>query len=151
MDADAQGDRNKALVRRYVDEAWNQGAAAAPFFAPHYRRHLGPASPPLTGPEQAARIASFREAFPDVRSTIDDLIAEGDRVAFRMTMRGTHRGYFRGVAPTGVAVAIGVVDVVRVEDGRFAEHWGGPDLLDALGQLGVAVPPGPAGPGAPGR
>ena len=130
---------NKALVRRYVEEAWNRGAPAAPFLAPNYRRHLAPTLAPLTGPEQAARIAAFREAFPDVRSTIDDLVAEGDRVAFRMTMRGTHRGAFRGVAPTGAAVEIGVVDVVRVEGGRLAEHWGGPDLLDALRQLGVTL------------
>ena len=56
-----------------------------------------------------------------------------------MTMPGTHRGAFRGVAPTGAAVEIGVVDVVRVEGGRLAEHWGGPDLLDALRQLGVTL------------
>ena len=131
---------NKALVRRYIDDVWHAGGPVGAFFAPHYRRHLAPSLPPLSGAEQGARITAFRAAFPDLRFTIEDLVAEGDRVVFRATLRGTHQAPFRGVAPTGRPVAIAVLDVVRLEDGRFAEHWGGPDLLDTLRQLGVAVP-----------
>ena len=129
---------NRALVRRYVDAVWHDGAPVAPFFAPGYRRHLSPALPPLTGAEQQARVAAFRLAFPDLRFTVDDLVAEGDRVVFRATMRGTHLGPFRGVPPTGRRIEGAVLDVVRVEGGRFAEHWGGPDLWDLLRQLGAA-------------
>ena len=128
---------NKALVERYIDEVWHAGKPVTPFFAASYRRYLAPSLPPLTGAEQGARIAGFRAAFPDLRFTIEDMVAEGDRVVFRATLRGTHQGPFRGVAPTNRAVAIGVLDVVRVEAGVIAEHWGGPDLLDALRQLGV--------------
>ena len=90
------------------------------------------------GAEQQARVAAFRAAFPDLRFTLEDLVAEGDRVVFRATMRGTHRAPFRGVAPTGRRIEGTVLDVVRVEGGRFAEHWGGPDLWDVLRQLGAA-------------
>lgn len=128
---------NKALVQRYIDEAWHAGQPVTPFFAPGYRRHLAPSLPPLTGAEQEARITSFRAAFPDLRFTIEDVVAEGDRVAFRATLRGTHQGPFRGIAPTGRAVAIAVLDVVRIDGGLITDHWGGPDLLDALRQLGV--------------
>jgi ketosteroid isomerase-like protein len=132
-------EENKALVRRYVEEAWHQGAPAAPFFTPDYRRYpTGGDGPPLDGATQGARIAAFREAFPDLRFTLDDLVAEGDRVVFRATMRGTHAGPFRGVAATGRAIAVEIIDVVRVADGRFAEHWGGPDLLTLWRQLGVS-------------
>ena len=128
---------NKALVRRYIDDVWHGGQPVTAFFAPHYRRYLAPSLPPLTGAEQGARITGFRAAFPDLRFTMEDMVAEGDRVAFRATLRGTHQGPFRGLAPTGRTVAIAVLDVVRVEEGRFTEHWGGPDLLDTLRQLGV--------------
>lgn len=129
---------NKALVRRYLDEVWHAGGSAAPFFAPGYQRYLAPTLAPLSGAEQQARVAAFRAAFPDLRFTLEDLVAEGDRVVFRATMRGTHHGPFRGVAPTGRRVEGTVLDVVRVEGGRFAAHWGGPDLWDVLRQLGAA-------------
>lgn len=139
MAVDPVAEANKALVRRYVDEVWHAGRPAAPFFAPGYQRHLAPALAPLTGDGQQARVAAFRAAFPDLHFTLEDLFAEGDRVLCRATMRGTHRGAaFRGDAPAGRRVEVAVIDVVRVAGGRFAEHWGGPDLLDLLRQLGAA-------------
>ncbi len=129
---------NKVIVRRYIEAVWHEGRPAAPFFARGYQRYLSPAAPPLSGDEQQARIAAFRLAFPDLRFTVEDLVAEGDRVVLRATMRGTHRGPFRGVAPTGRRIEGAVLDVVRVEGGVFAEHWGGPDLWDVLRQLGAA-------------
>ena len=129
-------DDHKALVRRYIDEVWNGGQPAAPFFAPHYKRYVTATAVPLTGAEQNQRIISFHRAFPDLHFTIDDLFAEGDRVVFRVTMRGTHQGRFGTVAPTGKQVTVTVLDVVRIEQGVFAEHWGGPDLFDLLQQLG---------------
>lgn len=130
---------NKALVRRYIDEAWNGGQPALPFFAPHYKRYLQATATPLTGAEQQQRIAQFRAAFPDLHFALDDLVAEEDRVVFRATMRGTHRGVFGGIAPTGNEVMVAVLDIVRIEDGVFAEQWGGLNLLELFQQLGAVV------------
>ncbi len=95
----------------------------------------------LGGPEQEARILAFRTAFPDLHFTIEALIAEGERVVFQCTLRGTHLGAFMGHAATGRSMVIGLIDIVRIVNGRFVEHWGGPDLLALHQQLGLPVPP----------
>ncbi len=128
---------NKTLVQRYIDEVWNQGKPALPFFAPHYRRYLGATAPPLTGMEQQQRIAGFRATFPDLHFTLADMVAEGDRVVFRATMHGTHRGVFQGITPTGMGITVAVFDVVHIEAGVFAEQWGGPNLWELLEQIGA--------------
>lgn len=127
------------LVRQYINDVWNAGQSALPFFAPHYKRYVAATAAALTAEEQSQRITAFRTAFPDLQLTIDDLVAEGDRVMFRATLRGTHQGVFRGIPSTGKQVTVTVLDVVRVDQGLFTEHWGGPDLLDLLQQLGAAV------------
>ena len=132
-------EKHKLLVQRYIDEVWNGRQSAAPFFAPHYRRYLSATAPALTGDEQQQRISGFHSAFPDLHFMVEDLVAEGDRVVFRATMRGTHRGEFRDIAPTGKPVTITVLDIVRVEQGLFAEQWGGLDLWALLQQLGAGV------------
>lgn len=126
---------NKALVRNYLNDVWHAGKPASGFVTPDYRRHLSPTMPPLDAAAQQARIDALRAAFPDVRFTVEDIFAEGDRVVFRATMRGTHRGAFRGVEPTGRTIQGTVIDVVRIANGRIAEHWGGPDISDLLRQL----------------
>ena len=68
-----------------------------------------------------------REAFPDMRVTVEDMIAEGDRVAARVSMRGTHLGEFMGVAPTGKRVEVRALDMFRIADGKIVEHWGHAD------------------------
>jgi len=73
---------------------------------------------------------------------VEDIVAVGDRVAFRATIRGTHKGSFQNIAPTGKQVAVSALDIVRIENGRFIEHWGGPDLFSLLQQLGAVVAPG---------
>lgn len=67
------------------------------------------------------------------------MVAEGNQVAFRSTIRGTHRGSFLGIALTGKSITVSLIDIVHVEEGKLVEHWGGPDLLDLLQQLGAAV------------
>ena len=133
---------NKTLVQQYIDEVWNGRQPAAPFLTPHYQRHLTATTPALSGAEQQQRIRDFQTAFPDLHFTIEDMVAEDDRVVFRATIRGAHGGAFRGIAPTGRRITVTVIDVVRIEDGRFAEQWGGPDLFDLLQQLGAAVSDG---------
>ena len=138
-------EENKSLVRRYLDEVWQERNIAAldEFLAPNYRRYLSPTAGPLTPEGQRQRITGFRAAFPDLHLTLEDIFADGDRVAFRSTIRGAHQGVFQGLAPTGKQVTVSLLDVVRIENGRFAEHWGGPDLWDLLRQIGAEVSIGP--------
>ena len=72
-----------------------------------------------------------REAFPDVRVTVEDLVAEGDRVVARVTMRGTHQGDFQGLAPTGKEVQVRAIEIFRISNGKIIEHWGHADDLTA--------------------
>ena len=129
----------KALVRSYIAEVWTKGNLDAVdiFLSPNYRRYLSPISNPLQLDDQKQRIAGFRSAFPDIRITIEDVFSEDDYVIFRSTMYGTHQGVFQGIQPTGKTIIVTLVDVMRVEHGKFIEHWGGPDLFDLLKQLGA--------------
>lgn len=85
--------------------------------------------------------AEFRSAFPDLRATVEDMVAEGDEVACRVTVRMTHRGEFLGIAATGRKVAQSGIDILRMVDGRLAERWGRFDDLGLLQQLGATVSP----------
>jgi predicted ester cyclase len=82
-----------------------------------------------------------RVAFPDAAAILEDIVAEGDRVAYRPTIRGTHRGSFLGVARTGRRVAVAFLAIVRVERGKLVEEWGGLDQIDLLRQLRAAGEP----------
>lgn len=130
---------NKELLARYVDEVWGRGNLDAlnDFLAPDFKRHVSPTLPPIDREGQIDRLAGFRRAFPDITLTVEEVTAEANRVAFRSTIRGTHEGEFAGLSPTGREITVGLVDVVRVEDGRFAEQWGGPDMSDLFRQLGA--------------
>jgi steroid delta-isomerase-like uncharacterized protein len=68
-----------------------------------------------------------REAFPDLTVSVEDVMAEGDKVTARVTMRGTHRGEFQGIASTGKRVEVRAIDMFRIEDGKIVEHWGHAD------------------------
>jgi predicted ester cyclase len=87
-------------------------------------------------------LADFRSAFPDVKITVDDMFTEDNYVLFRSTMRGTHRGVFQGIEPTGKSITVTPIDMIRVERGKLVEHWGGPDLFDLLKQLGAVFSAG---------
>jgi predicted ester cyclase len=134
-------DHNKALIQRYLDEVWGKGniAAADQFLAPDYKRYLSPVAEPLHLDGQKQRLAGFRAAFPDIHITMEDMVAEGDYVVFRSTMRATHQGVFQGLPPTGRRVTVTLLDVIRIENGMFIEHWGGPDLFDLVKQMGANI------------
>jgi predicted ester cyclase len=129
----------KALVRSYIEEVWTRGTLDAVdiYFSPNYRRHLSLTADPLLLDGQKQRLAGFRSAFPDVTITIEDIFAEDNYVIFRSTMHGTHLGVFQGIEPTGKPIIVSLIDIIRVEHGKFIEHWGGPDLFDLLKQLGA--------------
>ena len=79
----------------------------------------------------------LHSAFPDLRTSIHDQVAEGDKVATRKSFHATHHGELMGIPPTGKEVAIEVNDIVRIADGKVAEHWGGMDRLGLMHQLGA--------------
>lgn len=97
-------------------------------------------APGLEGVKQG--FAMFRTAFPDFQITLEDMIAEGDKVATRVTGRGTHKGEFQGIPPTGKQVTVAGIDIIRCAGGKCVERWGAFDNLGMMQQLGVVPPPG---------
>ena len=130
--------QNKTIVRRFVEEFQNGGneSAAEELLAADFVDHtpFPGVSPDREGVKRL--FAALRQAFPDLRAKIHDQLSEKDRVATRKTFRGTHRGEFLGIAPTGRSVSFDVIDVVRIADGRIAEHWNVVDLMGLLQQIG---------------
>ena len=138
-------EENKALVRRQEEELFSSGNldVADEIYAPDYVGH-DPSNPEdvrgLEAAKQAA--AEYRKAFPDLRVTVEDLIAEGDRVAARLRFRGTHRGELNGIAPTGRRVDCTGIVISRIEEGKIAEDWANFDDLGMMRQLGVIAEAG---------
>ena len=129
---------NKALIRRFFEEVVNRGELDAMdrFLAPEFISHeeLPPGIP--SGREGAKQLFSMlRSAFPDLRATTEDEIAEGDKVVARVTFSGTHQGDFMGVPATGRRVAYAVIDILRIAEGQVVEHWAVADMLGLMQQL----------------
>ncbi len=136
-------EESKAIVRRFWS-VWEEGNIdlVDELLAPDYINHT-PASPDQpTGPEGVKGVvAMFRSAIPDLRVVVEDMIAEGDKVAVRYTLEGTHEGELFGVPPTGRRLSIKSIAVERVSDGKIIEHWRVTDSLDMMQQLGAFPTP----------
>jgi predicted ester cyclase len=139
-----QTESNKQLVRRFVDEVWNEGRldVADEVLAQGYIEH--PSTPDdtessePTGPDGMKQfISMFRSAFPDMKFTIEHIVAEGDKVAVHLLGRGTHLGELRGLAPTGKRVAVGGAAIHRIENDKIAETYQVVDRLSLREQLGA--------------
>jgi steroid delta-isomerase-like uncharacterized protein len=130
-------ERNKALVRKFFEEAWGKGNVATvdEFMSAEYVEHPRPStlSPGAEGLKQL--IAAYRTAFPDLKTMLDDIFAEGDRVAFRWNVSGTHLGDWLGIPPTGNHVAANGITVFRISDGKVVESWTSIDLSPAEEEL----------------
>ena len=135
---------NKALVRRFVDEVQSGGNISLidEICSPEFVNHSAPPGVPSDCEGIKIVTAMFRGAFPDSYFTVEDMIAEGDKVATRKTFHGTHEGEFMGIPPSGRSVSMGLIDVVRIDDGRVVEHWSVGDSLGLMQQLGVIPQPG---------
>jgi steroid delta-isomerase-like uncharacterized protein len=132
-------EENKALIQRFVEEAFNEGnlEVAGAVYAPDFVSHE-PAGPVGRDPEYVKQfVGTYRGAFPDGRTTVEDVIAEGDRVAYRWSFRGTHQGELMGIPPTGEEVTITGITVDRISGGKIEEEWNNFDQLGVLRQLGV--------------
>jgi steroid delta-isomerase-like uncharacterized protein len=142
--ATAQTEENKVLERRAWEEVWNQGNLAAidEIFAADYVGH-NPGMPPLSGTEGYRQFFTiYSTAFPDMHYTIEDMIAEGDKVATRWTMTGTHEGELMGIPSTGVWITMTGISMSRFADGKLAEGWNSYDGLGMMQQFGVIPPMG---------
>ncbi len=142
MSTPALAEESKAIVRRAYEEAYSRGdlTAAAQYYTDDYVRH-DPATPNLGTGLEAVRqvVTNYRTAFPDLQLTIEDLLAEGEKVVTRWTVRGTHRGDLQGAAPTGKQVVTPGISISRIVEGRIAEEWVHWDTLGLLQQIG-AIP-----------
>jgi steroid delta-isomerase-like uncharacterized protein len=137
-------EQNKALVVRFVEELFNKGnvGIVGEIFAPDFIEHeqLPPGMP--SGREGVKVLASvLRSAFTDFKATIEDMLAEDDKVVVRMTWSGTHKGEFMGVPATGKRVSIGVIDIIRITNGKVVEHWGQMDAMGLMQQIGAIPAP----------
>jgi steroid delta-isomerase-like uncharacterized protein len=132
-------EENKALVRRFVDEVQSRGNIDAldEICSPEFVNHSAPLGVPTNCEGVKQLTAMFRQAFPDSYFTIEDMMAEEDKVATRKTFHGTHKGEFMGIPPTGQQVSMGLIDIVRIADGRVVEHWALGDNLGMMQQLGI--------------
>ncbi|MGR9502771.1 ester cyclase [Rhizobium leguminosarum] len=131
-------ERNKMAMRRFV-EFINTASEqlAAELIASEAIFHVPGRQEPLRGPDGYLEIIGMmRGGFPDIQWTLEEIIAEDDKIAARFTMRGTHQGPFLGVEPTGKSITVQAVNFYRLADGKFVEERGQPDLLSLLQQIG---------------
>jgi predicted ester cyclase len=136
-------EKNKALFRRTYEELLNGGdlSVADRLVAPDFVNHEAPPGRDR-GPESMRGLAlMLRTAFPDLHFEIEELVAEGDVVAGRLIMSGTHEGPLMGTLPTGRSVRQDHMHFVRFEGGKAVEHWGVRDDLGMMRQLGVIGSP----------
>lgn len=135
---------NKRVQRRLIEQVWSQGDfdVVDELVAGDYVGHSS--SPPgeVRGPGGYKQyFATLRQAFPDLHFTVEDQIAEGDRVATRWTAHGTHQGEFQGIPPTGRQGTITGITIGRIANGKLVEGWTNADMLGLLQQLGAVSSP----------
>jgi steroid delta-isomerase-like uncharacterized protein len=130
-------DDNKRLNLRWI-QAWNERdwTTEAACRTPDYVAHMSGIPVPLDAAGWDRFTQTFITAFPDAQITVDGAVEEGDLVASRWTITGTHRGEFQGVPPTGRPITMAGVDFSRVVDGKVAEHWSQFDVLGMMQQIG---------------
>jgi steroid delta-isomerase-like uncharacterized protein len=135
-----QPEENKAITRRFLEEIFAGGnlELVNEIFAPNFVLHDPSVPQQVRGPEGIRQyIAMYRAAYPDTHFTIEDQIAEGDKVVTRWTGQGTHQGELMGVPPTGRRVTVAGIEVDRIAGGKIEETWVSYDALGMMQQLGV--------------
>jgi predicted ester cyclase len=137
-------EENKANLHRTTEEVFNKGnlAIVDELVTTNSVLHLL-GGQKFKGPEGFKQfVTMFRTAFPDIHITIDDMVAEGDKVANRYTWRGTHKGELMGIAPTGKQVTVTGIKITQFVGGKQVEGWISGDQLGMMQQLGVVPPMG---------
>ncbi len=132
-------EENRAITRQLIEQLFNTGnhEIADEILAADYLDR-SPSHPDLSGPENVKRaVREWRAAFPDTINTVDDMVAEGDRVAVRWTTHATHRGEFMGLAATGKRIAVTSFGIFRLSKGKIVESWDTFNVVEMMRQLGV--------------
>jgi len=139
-------EENKAVARRIVEEVWNKKNLDAidELIAADYVDHTLPPGGPSGRDGAKAFIGMYVKAFPDVKITIEDMIAQGDKVVTRWSATGTHTGELMGIPATGKRINVTGLDITRYSGGKSVEFWGQFDLMGMMQQLGVIPTPGEA-------
>jgi steroid delta-isomerase-like uncharacterized protein len=136
---------DEEIVRRLFEEIFNQGhlELANELVATEFVDHVpSPVPIPCEGPAAIRWMAGeFRKAFPDLHVTIQDVIANGDKVVTRVTWTGTQTGQILGALPTGKSMKASGIDIIRLKQGKVVEHWGQMDVLAVITQLGFLTFP----------
>ena len=134
--------QNKEIAHRFLEELWNQGKLDAVDDIVTNDIIIHVAGRDIKGIENFKKfILGYRNAFPDIKFTIEEQIAQGDKVAERYTIRSTHQGELQGIPPTGKQIKIASIDITRFLDGKMVERWGEFDSIGMMMQLGMELKP----------
>jgi steroid delta-isomerase-like uncharacterized protein len=132
-------DQNTALIKRYFEEVWNNGKIEVleEIIAPNYINHSPGMPNPPQGPEGLKPIVvAIRQAFPDLKYVIKNMVVSDEKIAVYTIMHGTHQGDFFGLAPTGKTIEVAQMQIERIENNKIVEHWRVTDDLSLMKQLG---------------
>jgi steroid delta-isomerase-like uncharacterized protein len=138
---------NKAVVRRLYEEVWNKRRVELvdELMSPSHAMHNNHVPDSCIGPEAYKReVARFMTGFPDLHFSVEDMLAENDKVAVGWTISGTHKGEFRGISPTGRKVSVEGITINHIADGKIMDSYISVDYLGLMQQLGVAPAFGPS-------
>jgi predicted ester cyclase len=135
-------EQNKATLMRLIEEGFGRGnmAVVDEVLATNFVEHQNGITPPNAEGVKGA-IASLHKALSDLSYAVEDMVADGDKVWVRLKARSVHTGRFMGLPPSGKSVVIDVIDISRFENGKIVEHWGVPDRLGLMEQLGALPRP----------
>jgi steroid delta-isomerase-like uncharacterized protein len=140
---------NKSLARRALDELWTKGnlAAVDRLYSDNCVLHDLGSPEDIRGRDGVKQFArAYRATLPDLQCTVEDVVAEGDKVAARWISRGTHKGDFMGIAPTGKQVTFRGIQEFRISNGRIEEEWAAFNTVGALQEIGALPRLGQAAP-----
>lgn len=139
--------QNKDLIRRFYDEVMSKGDLdrIPELCAEDLVDHEAPPEMPQGAAGVKLFVEMFREGFPDLRATVEDLLTEGNRGVARVKFTGTHEGEFMGVPASGNRIEIEAIDIIRIADGKCVEHWGVTDNIALMQQIGAIPQEAPAG------
>ncbi len=136
--------QNRAIALRFLDEGWgakpNWQAVWDEIVDANVVHHFNSEPEPIVGlePNKAFNVSLF-EGFPDIEHTVEDILAEDDKVVYRTTLRGTHAGNFLGIPPTGKSAQLNDFTLLRMADNKIVEWWYDCNLLALMQQLGVSA------------
>jgi len=136
-------EQNKEIAHLEVEKLWNEGKLeiADQVYAPEKTDHFGGGVSTNSPDEMKELVSTWLEAFPDFKFKIEDIVAEGNKVAVRYTFTGTHQGKILGIAPTRKKITVSQMCFIRFENGKIAEMWEDFDALGMYQQLGMELKP----------